>query len=414
MASSPSLGRKATGSTVPSADGEAVVVTHALRTPIGKFLGAFSDLSSVDLGVVVVRALLAQSKVEPNQVDELILGNARQAGGGPNVARQVAVRAGLPVETPAWTVNMACGSGLKALLLAADSVRSGSAQIAIAGGTESMTRLPFLLPEMRRGYRLGHAQLVDGMYQDGFGCPLAGMLMGETAEKLARERGISRAEQDEFALASQAKCEAARKAGRFEAEIAPVTISGKKGEVRVVVDEHPRDGATLDELTRLKPVFDSRSGSVTAGNSSGITDGAAALLVMREHTARSKGLPILARLGAATQVGVAPDIMGIGPVPAVRELCKKTGLSLADFQLIELNEAFAAQVIACQRELDWNGKNLNVNGGSIALGHPIGATGARIVVTLLHELERRDARRGLATLCISGGLGLAASFERDA
>ncbi len=401
-----------TGSAASSAS--AVVVTHALRTPIGKFLGSLSELSAADLGAQVVQALLAQARLVPARVGELIFGNARQAGGGPNVARQVAVRSGLPVETPAWTVNMACGSGLKALLAAADSVRSGAVEIAVAGGTESMTRLPFLLPELRRGYRLGHAPVVDGMYQDGFLCPLSKLLMGETAEKLAQDLRIPRAEQDAFALESQHKCEAAQKAGRFEAEIAPVVWKAKQGEAKLARDEHPRDGATLEELAKLKPVFDPRAGTVTAGNASGITDGAAALLVMRERTARELGYPVLGRLGASAQVGVPPEIMGIGPVPAVRKLCEQSGARLEDFELVELNEAFAAQVLACQRELSIQPQRLNVNGGAIALGHPIGATGARIVVTLLHEMARRGARRGLATLCISGGLGLAASFERDA
>jgi acetyl-CoA C-acetyltransferase len=390
------------------------VVTHALRTPIGKFLGAFADLSAADLGVSVVRSLLEAARVDPAQVDELIFGNARQAGGGPNVARQIAVRSGLPVETPAWTVNMACGSGLKALLSAAEDVRSGRCSVAIAGGTESMSRLPFLLPEMRRGYRLGHAPLVDGMYQDGFLCPLSKLVMGETAEKLAREMAIPRSAQDEFALSSQYKCEAARKAGRFQAEIAPVEVSGKKGSLRIVQDEHPRDGASLDELAKLKPVFDPRTGTVTAGNASGITDGAAALLVMGASRARALSLPVLAEIGPWTEVGVPPEIMGIGPVPATRRLEQRTGLGVDRFDLIELNEAFAAQVLACHRELNLPMERLNVNGGAIALGHPIGATGARVVVTLLHELARRGGRRGLATLCISGGLGLAATFERNA
>jgi acetyl-CoA C-acetyltransferase len=390
------------------------VVTHALRTPIGKFLGAFADLSAADLGVSVVRSLLEAARVDPAQVDELIFGNARQAGGGPNVARQIAVRSGLPVETPAWTVNMACGSGLKALLSAAEDVRSGRCSVAIAGGTESMSRLPFLLPEMRRGYRLGHAPLVDGMYQDGFLCPLSKLVMGETAEKLAREMAIPRSAQDEFALSSQYKCAAARKAGRFQAEIAPVEVSGKKGSLRIVQDEHPRDGASLDELAKLKPVFDPRTGTVTAGNASGITDGAAALLVMGASRARALGLPVLAEIGPWTEVGVPPEIMGIGPVPATRRLEQRTGLGVDRFDLIELNEAFAAQVLACHRELNLPMERLNVNGGAIALGHPIGATGARVVVTLLHELARRGGRRGLATLCISGGLGLAATFERNA
>lgn len=390
-----------------------VVVTHALRTPIGKFLGGLAELSAVDLGASVVRALLSRSGIDPSEVGEVLIGNARQAGGGPNPGRQISVRAGLAVETPAWTVNMACGSGLKALALAVEGIRSGRTRAAIAGGTESMSRLPFLLPEMRRGYRLGHAPLVDGMYRDGFLCPLSGLLMGETAEKLAGRYSISRAEQDRFALASQQKCQAARAAGRFADEIAPVEIQGKRGDAqRIERDEHPRDDATLEGLAKLSPVFDPDSGTVSAGNSSGITDGAAALLVMSAERAEALGLAPLAWVGDTVEAGVPPDVMGLGPVPAVRALRERNGLAPADYDLVELNEAFAAQVLACQRELDLPSERLNVNGGAIALGHPIGATGARIVVTLVHELARRGARHGLATLCISGGLGLATAFER--
>jgi acetyl-CoA C-acetyltransferase len=389
-----------------------VVITHALRTPIGKFLGAFADLSAADLGTSVVKSLLASAKLEPSAVGEVIFGNARQAGGGPNVARQISVRAGIPVESPAWTVNMACGSGLKALHLAVDSVRSGRVEVAVAGGTESMSRLPFMLPEFRRGYRLGHAPVVDGMYRDGFLCPLSNMLMGETAEKLARELGITRDEQDRFALESQHKSQAARAAGKFDAEIAPVEVAGKKGSTIVAKDEHPRDDATLADLAKLPPVFDPKSGSVTAGNASGITDGAAALLVMSAETAAKRGFSALATIGDYAEAGVRPEVMGIGPVPAVRKLIDQNGIAVRDYDLVELNEAFAAQVLACHRELGFAMDRLNVNGGAISLGHPIGATGARIVVTLLHEMVRRDARRGLATLCISGGLGLATAFER--
>ncbi len=389
-----------------------VVVTHALRTPIGKFLGALSELSAADLGVHAVRAVLERSRVDPASVGELVFGNARQAGGGPNVARQIAVRSGLPVEVPAWTVNMACGSGLKALALAVDSIRAGRTEVAVAGGTESMSKLPFLLPDLRKGYRLGHAPVVDGMYRDGFQCPLSDMLMGETAEKLAKDLGIPRSEQDEFALASQRKSQSAREAGRFGDEIVPVSVPGRKGATVVERDEHPRDGATLADLAKLPPVFDA-AGTVSAGNASGITDGAAALLVMTAARARKLGLEPLARVGDTTEAGVPPQIMGIGPVPAVRKLEERNGVRVGDYDLIELNEAFAAQVLACRRELDFPLERLNVNGGAISLGHPIGCTGARIVVTLLHEMKRRGARTGLATRCVSGGLGLATAFERD-
>ncbi len=392
--------------------GPAVVITHAVRTPIGKFMGSLSELSSADLGVHAVKGLLARSGLDPALVGEVLVGNGRQAGGGPNVARQISVRSGVPVTTPAWTVNMACGSGLKALLLVADSIRLGRTEVGIAAGTESMSRLPFMLPDFRKGYRLGHQPVVDGMYKDGFVCPLANMVMGETAEKLARDLGISRDEQDQFALSSQHKSQASRQKGLFADEIVAVELAGKKGTTLFAADEHVRDDATMADLAKLPPVF-SKQGTVTAGNASGITDGAAALLVMTAERAAKLGYEPLATLGHATEAGVAPEIMGVGPVPAVRALEQRNGLKVAQYDLIELNEAFAAQVLACQRDLALPLERVNVNGGAISLGHPIGCTGARIVVTLLHELKRRNARNGLATLCISGGLGLAAAFERN-
>lgn len=390
-----------------------VVITHALRTPIGKYMGSFANMSGVDLGVSVVESLLAQSSIDPKQVGEVLMGNARQAGAGPNPARQIAHRAGIPESTCATTINMACGSGLKSLQLAADSIRLGRSEVVVAGGTESMSGLPFFLPKMRSGYRLGHAKVVDAMYQDGFQCPLADMLMGATAEGLAKERGISRLEQDEFALASQEKAARAAEAGHFDREIAPVEVKGRKGEVTMVEkDEHIRLGVTLEKIAKLPPVFDPQNGSVSAGNSSGITDGAAAVLMMSAAKAEQLGLEVLAHVGPTAQAGVAPEVMGIGPVPAVRALAEITGRGAGDYDLVELNEAFAAQVIACQRELELGDETLNVNGGSIALGHPIGCTGTRIVVTLLHELKRRDLQKGLATLCISGGMGFASEFTR--
>ena len=388
-----------------------VVVTHALRTPIGKYLGGLSSLPAAELGIHAVKSLLAQSGVAAAEVGELVFGNARQAGGGPNVARQILVKSGLPHASTAFTVNMACGSGLKSVQLAAEGIRRGDVRIAVAGGTESMSRLPFLLEGFRTGYRLGHAPVVDAMYRDGFDCPMAKKPMGATAETLARRHAIPRAEQDEFAAGSQQKCEAARKAGRFKDEIAPIAVDGRAGPVTIDADEHPRDGITAASMAKLPPVFDP-DGSVHAGNSSGITDGAAALLLMGAEEAERRGLAPLARLGAFVQVGVDPEIMGIGPVPAVQELLRRRGLELDDFDLIELNEAFAAQVLACDRELRLPRERLNVNGGAIALGHPIGCTGARILVTLLHEMRRRAGRRGLATLCVSGGLGLALEVER--
>lgn len=393
------------------ADLPRVVLTHALRTPIGKYLGAFTDLSAADLGASVVRDLLGRAKLDPERVGELVFGNARQAGGGPNVARQISVRAGIPERVCAWTMNMACGSGLKSVQLAAEAIQLGRADIVVAGGVESMSGLPFFLPKMRTGYRLGHADVVDAMYKDGFGCPLANMLMGETAEKLAQDLGISRDEQDAFALESQKKAGAAIEARRFDDELSPVVVTGKKGDVTVAADEHVRPDTTLESLKKLPAVFDKSKGTVTAGNASGITDGAAALLVMAEETAQELGYEPLAWIGASTQAGVDPRIMGIGPVPALKELEARTGLSPREFDLIELNEAFAAQVLAIHRELALPMDRVNVNGGSIALGHPIGASGARIVVTLVHEMKRRRAQRGLATLCISGGMGLATAFH---
>ncbi len=390
-----------------------IVVTHALRTPIGKFLGSYANLSAADLGVSVVKDLLKDSEIEPTSVEELVFGNGRQAGGGPNVARQIAFRSGLGEDTPAWTMNMACGSGLKSISAITDSIQLGRIEIGIAGGTENMTALPHFLPRMRMGYRLGHDRVVDGMYRDGFDCPLAEMVMGGTAEKLAKQHGLTREEQDEFAVASQNKSEAARAAGYFDAELTSVVVPNRKGDLTITKDEHPRDGATVASLAKLPTVFDREAGTVTAGNASGITDGAAALLIMTAEKAEALGLEPLAFIGERGEAGVDPTIMGIGPVPAIRALEGVSGRKVSDYDLIELNEAFAAQVLACHRELDLPMDRLNVNGGAISLGHPIGATGARIAVTLLHELARRGGTHGLASLCISGGMGLAYGFHRE-
>ena len=387
-----------------------VVVAGAVRTPIGRFGGSLSSLTAAQLGAATAREALARAGVQPGQVDEAIFGCARQAGGGPNVARQVAYRAGLPQEVPAFTVNMACGSGLKAIDLAFRAVRDGDAEIVLAGGTESMSRVPYLLTGARWGYRMGEQAAVDAMYQDGFQCPLAEQLMGETAERLAEIYTISRDEQDAFALRSQQRAAAAVAENRFAAETFPVRVPGKKGDVDFARDEHPRPDTTAASLAKLPPVF-KEGGTVSAGNSSGITDGAAAMVVLSAERARSLGVTPQARIEGVAAAGVDPHVMGIGVVPAVRRLLERVSRRLEDFDLVELNEAFAAQVLACDRDLRLDSEKLNVNGGSIALGHPIGATGARIVVTLLHELIRRRARRGLATLCISGGMGLAASFE---
>ncbi len=389
---------------------KSAVICSAVRTPIGKFLGGLSSLSPADLGVAAVVPALESAGISPDRVDELRFGCGRQAGGGPNVARQIAVRSGIPVSSTAVTINMACGSGLLSIIEARDAIERSDAQVMVAGGTESMSQLPFYLLGARKGYRLGQGEMVDGMYRDGFHCPMADQLMGATAENLAEEFSIDRQEQDAYAVESQQRCQRARQEGRFCEEIAAVEIPGRKGVTVVDTDEHPRDGATIEGLARLKPVFKS-GGSIHAGNSSGITDGACALVIADEEVARSEGWPILATLGASARAGVEPQRMGIGPVPAIRKLLEKTGQKIEDFDLVELNEAFAAQVIACLRELPIDSERLNVNGGSIALGHPIGATGARITTTLLHELRRRGGGKGLATLCISGGMGLALEID---
>jgi acetyl-CoA C-acetyltransferase len=390
---------------------ERIAIVGAARTPIGKFQGGLAALSAVDLGAAAVRAVLERTGVPPTEVEELLLGQARQLGSGPNPARQVAIKAGCGDGCVATTVNKACGSSLKAIDLARAAILLDGRRAVIAGGMESMTNIPFLLPNFRQGYRLGHVEVKDGNFQDGFTCGILGEPMGMTAEYLADDYGIARAAQDDYALQSHQRGEAAQLAGRFRDEIAPVTIAGKKGPTVFAADEHVRPGVTIDDLAKLPPVF-RKTGTVHAGNSSGITDGAAALLLMPASEVARRGLRPLAWLGASATAGVPPRIMGIGPVPAVRSLLQQTGRTLADFDLVELNEAFAAQMLACLKDLPIARDRLNVNGGAIALGHPIGATGARIVVTLLHELARRGGRRGLATLCMSGGMGMAVEFER--
>jgi acetyl-CoA C-acetyltransferase len=389
---------------------QSVYILSAVRTPIGKFGGTLASMTAADMGVVAAKAAIERAGVRPEQIDEAIFGNARQAGGGPNPARQISVRSGIPQETPAFTVNKACASGMKSIALAYQSITLGDSSCILAGGTESMSRVPYLLDQARWGYRMGTQELVDGMYRDGFFCPLAKMVMGETAEVLAEQYKISREEQDEFALTSQTRAARAIAAGRFDAEIAPVTIESKKGTTVFARDEHPFADASLEKLGKLPPVF-SKTGTVSAGNSSGITDGAAAVVVASEHFVKHNNLKPLARIAAVTSAGVDPRTMGIGPVPALEKLDQKHNLRLHDFGLIELNEAFAAQVLACDRVLNFNRDRLNVNGGSIALGHPIGGTGTRIVVTLLHEMLKRNTRRGVATLCVSGGLGMALALE---
>jgi acetyl-CoA C-acetyltransferase len=387
-----------------------VYILSAVRTPIGKFGGSLASMTAADLGVVAAQAAIERAGVEPAQIEETIFGNARQAGGGPNPARQISIRSAVPQEVPAYTVNKACGSGLKSISLAYQEIATGNLECALAGGTESMSRLPYYLDGARWGYRLGNQELVDGMYRDGFFCPMAKMVMGETAEVLAERYKITRDEQDEFALTSQARAATAIAAGHFQEEIVPVTLQSKKGATIFNRDEHPFADATLEKLARLSPVF-SKEGTITAGNSSGITDGAAAVVLAGASFVKQHNLKPLARVLAVTSAGVDPRIMGIGPVPALRKMAEKHNLKLADFDLVELNEAFAAQVLACDRELHFDRDILNVNGGAIALGHPIGCTGTRITVTLLHELRRRKAKRGVATLCVSGGMGMALAIE---
>jgi acetyl-CoA C-acetyltransferase len=389
-----------------------VYLVGSARTPIGRFGGTLAAWSAADMGVAVATESLKRARLEPQQIQESIWGSARQAGGGPNVARQITYRAGVPESVPAYTVNQACGSGLKAIILGAQEIMLGRARSVLAGGAESMSRVPYYAEGARWGMRMGNMELVDGMYRDGFADPLSGLVMGETAENLARRYEISRDEQDEYALRSQQRAEAAINMGRFDEEIVSLEIRGRKNETSTFTrDEHFRVGTTIEALRKLKPVF-SKDGTVTAGNSSGITDGAAAVVLMSEESLKESGAEAEARIVDYEITGVAPEIMGIGPVPAVRALLQRQKLSLDAIDLIELNEAFAAQVIACDRDLGFDGERLNVNGGAIALGHPIGCTGVRITTTLLHEMKKRKARRGLATLCVSGGMGLALLVER--
>jgi acetyl-CoA C-acetyltransferase len=389
---------------------DGVYLAGAVRTPIGKFGGGLAGVTAVELGVHACRAALERAGVRPETVDQAILGHARQAGCGPNPARQVSVACGVPVERPAFTINQACLSGMQSLLDAARAIRLGEAEVVLAGGMESMSRVPYLL-EARWGYGLGNQPLIDAMYRDGFHDPLSDKLMGATAETLAEQYGIGREEQDAYAALTQQRCESARGAGLFRDEIVPVEVPGRKGPRLIECDEHPRDGVHVEALAKLSPVF-KKDGSVTAGNSSGITDAAAGVVVLSGEAAKRLGVEPMARLVGYRVDGVDPEIMGIGPVPAVRNLLQATGIERDAIDLVELNEAFAAQVLAVNRDLQLDVDRLNVNGGAIALGHPIGCTGARIVVTMLHEMRRRKHRLGLATLCVSGGMGGAMIVER--
>jgi acetyl-CoA C-acetyltransferase len=394
----------------------AVVILGAARTPIGRYGGSLKDVHPAELGAVAARAALERARVPADEIDEVIIGHARQAGSGPNPARQVAHRAGIPVQAPAQTINKACASGLQAVAAAAQSVLLGESDCVLAGGIESMSRMPYLVDaaDARWGHRMGNFEFVDAMYRDGFQDPLSGLIMGETAEVLARQYGITREQSDQFALESQQKAEAAQKAGRFTAEIAPVTVTEKGKTVVIDMDEQPRHGTTIESLAKLPLAFrkvEGHDGIITAGSSSGISDGGAALVLASDQWAADRNLIPIAQISGWASAGVDPRIMGIGPVPAIAKLQERYGFELAEFDLVELNEAFAAQVLAVLKDVPIPREKLNVNGGAIALGHPIGCTGARIVVTLIHELRQRKTMTGLATLCVSGGMGMAMAVE---
>lgn len=390
-----------------------VMIVGATRTPIGSFRGSLSSLSAVELGAAAVRHLLENSGLSAEQVDELIFGQVLTAGCGQNPARQTAITAGLPVSTPATTVNLVCGAGLKAVQLAAQAIRCGDADVVLAGGQESMSSAPYLLDGARSGLRFGHTGLQDSMITDGLWDAFNDYHMGITAENVARENDISREQQDAFAARSQHKAASAIEAGRFDAEIAPVTVKqGKKPPLIVRRDEQPRSGTTAEQLAQLRPAFLQVEGTVTAGNASTLNDGAAAVLLMRGEKARESGLPILGRIVSYAVTGVDPSVMGIGPVSACRTALARAGWTLDDVDLIEANEAFAAQALAVGKQLGWDERKVNVNGGAIALGHPIGASGCRILVTLLYEMQRRDVKKGLVTLCVGGGQGIALTVER--
>ena len=395
-----------------------VVIVGAARTPIGRYGGTLRQTHPADLGARAAKAALERANVPPGDVDEALFGHGRQAGSGPNPGRQVCQRAGLPFTVPAQTINQACASGMQTVALGAQAILLGQSRIVLAGGIESMSRMPYLVDaeDARWGHKMGNFTLVDAMYRDGFRCSLSGLIMGETAELLARQYAITREESDAFALESQRKAEAAIGAGRFKDEMTSAPGQDAKGKpVELEADEHPRAGVTLEMLGKLPLVFptvEGQTGIITAGSSSGITDGGAAVVLAHADEAKQRGLKPLARIVGWATAGVDPRIMGIGPVPAVRRLFAQTGLTMDDFDLVEINEAFAPQVLAVLKDMPVPADRLNVNGGAIALGHPIGATGTRILVTLLYEMIRRDARRGLATLCVSGGLGMAMAIER--
>lgn len=390
-----------------------IAIVSAARTAIGSFNGAFASLPAHALGAVAIGEALRRARVEQKEVSEVIMGQILAAGAGMNPARQASIKAGVPKEVPAWMVNQVCGSGLRSVVLGAQAIMTGDATIVVAGGQESMSQAPHCV-HLRAGTKMGNTELIDTMINDGLWDVFNGYHMGITAENVARQWQISREEQDKFALASQQKAEKAQAEGRFEEEIVPVTVPSRKGDVVVKVDEYPRKGTTLEALAALKPAFDRNSGTVTAGNASGINDGAAAVVLMSEKEARRRGLEPLARIASWAQAGVEPALMGSGPIPASRAALKKAGWSVAELDLVEANEAFAAQACAVNKDLGLDPAKVNVNGGAIALGHPIGASGTRILVTLLHEMKRRKAKKGLATLCIGGGMGIAMCVAREA
>lgn len=390
-----------------------VVIVAATRTPIGSFQGSLKDVSAVDLGVTVIKSLLEKTKVAPEQVCEVILGQILTAGGGQNTARQASIKAGIPYTTPAMTINKVCGSGLKTVHLATQAIRCGDAEIIIAGGMENMSLAPYLVTGLRNGLRMGPGKTIDTMIQDGLWDAFNDYHMGITAENLAEKYNITRQEQDEFSLTSQQKAVAAVAAGKFKDEITPVHIPQRRGDAVVFdTDEQPRASTTIETLTRLKPAFKRDGGTVTAGNASTLNDGAAAVMLMTEDKAKELGLPILAKVTSYASAGVDPAIMGIGPAEATRKCLAKAGWKAEDLEVIEANEAFAAQAIAVNKELGWDTSKINVNGGAIALGHPIGASGCRVLVSLLHEMQRSNKKKGLATLCIGGGMGVAIAVER--
>ncbi len=392
-------------------DATTIVIASAARTPVGSFNGSLSALPAHELGRIAIKAALERAHVEPGDVSEVIMGQILSAGAGQNPARQASINAGIPVDAPAWGMNQLCGSGLRAVALGAQQILDG-ASIVVAGGQESMSQAPHVM-YLREGTKMGDTKMIDTMIKDGLWDAFNGYHMGTTAENVARQWQITRDEQDKFAVASQNKAEAAKKSGRFKDEICPVTIKGRKGDVIVSDDEYIKDGVTLEAISKLRPAFDPKEGSVTAANASGINDGAAAVVLMTQAEAKKRGITPLARIVSWAHAGVDPSIMGTGPIPASKKALEKAGWTVGDLDLIEANEAFAAQACAVNKGLGWDTSKVNVNGGAIAIGHPIGASGARVLTTLLYEMKRRGAKKGLATLCIGGGMGVAMCVERD-